>query len=204
MAIDWIARRLLDWIDMDDEEAAELLPGTLADSLPARAAENPVDSGRSGRTDATDATAVDEASDASAGPTSGEAPDEGPSRLRRFGPYLLGLGAALAAFVGVLGVVHVVRGWIEELQVGYTPMDPPAAETEGVADRPAPGGTVEADRPVPAGDRPVEPASAPREDEGSVLAALVGLGFHKLVDGLVSRPPAAEEGTTIPVETADD
>jgi len=211
MAIDWIARRLLDWIDIDDDdEAAELLPGSLAEGLPERSTADPVGSASlSEPSEADAATETSVSGDADEDPaasTPAVETDDGSSRLRRVGPYLLGLGAALAAFVGVLGVVHVVRGWIEELRVGHTPMDG-AVDDES---RPAP--VSGADGPdvgrAPAVERSMGSETAPsvpdEEPEGDVLAALVGLGFHKLVDGVVSRPPAAEDGTTIPVERPED
>ncbi|AWB26865.1 hypothetical protein [Halococcoides cellulosivorans] len=209
MAIDWIARRLLDWIDMDDEEAAEVLPGSLAEGLPERSIADPTGSRPSETAEADVSTEALASGDTDAEPavsTLAAETDDGPSRLRRFGPYLLGLGAALAAFVGVLGVVHVVRGWIEELRVGHTPMDGAVDDESGPApvsgsDGPDAGRVPAAERSM--GDDAV-PSVADEESDGDVLAALVGLGFHKLVDGVVSRPPVADEGTTIPVERPED
>lgn len=190
MAIESIARRLLDWIDLDDEEARELLPASLGEQLPETAGREPEHAPE----DAADATARPETATIDRPAETAPTPaDGGRSRWRRVGPYLLGLLAALTAFGVVLAAVSVVRGWIEELRVGYTPMDEtgekPTAPAEDAASAPD--------------DRPAVPVDRSPQDDGDILAAIGGLAFHAVVDRIVTEPSDPGEGTTIPVESEE-
>ncbi|MFB6162450.1 MAG: hypothetical protein ABEJ86_03290 [Halococcoides sp.] len=224
MAIEWVARRLLDWIDLDHDEATDALPGSLAESLPQEVTDAdetaPPVADRSNSSSGTPPEGPGSSSSGSSSPSSASSspapssPDDesGGSRLRRFGPYLLGLAAAVAAFGTVLGIVRVVRGWIEELRVGYTPMSDPSdgaapddrpADPDRSADR-SPAGIEPRDDRRPGSDsegNPPRPTGSEAAD-GDVLAAMAGLAFHTIVDRVVSEPTETD-ATTIPVETEE-